>query len=94
VGESDFEYAYSKVFPSVSVKTSRRYDRMYDTLRKARSRLDDPNTSNANTDTGTTGATGLAGGGLAIDGGMMDEGGARTGAGAGAGAAAGAEEGV
>jgi hypothetical protein len=79
VGESDFEYAYSKVFPSVSVKTSRRYDRMYDTLRKARSRLDDPNTSTANTDTIAAGATG---GGLAIEGGMMDEGEAGAGAGA------------
>ena len=42
VGLADFEYAFTKVFPSVSEASCRRYDKMQKTLRRARATLKNP----------------------------------------------------
>lgn len=49
VEKRHFEYAFTKVFPSVSAFSCRKYDKMSDTLRKARSTLQ-PVTEASNTD--------------------------------------------
>ena len=55
VGMSHFHFAFSKVFPSVSVASRQKYDRMHRMLSRARSTLsnDEPGASHPNAPTGT-----------------------------------------
>lgn len=58
VGMSHFHFAFSKVFPSVSVASRQKYDRMHRMLSRARSTLsnDEPGASHSNASNGVTGA--------------------------------------